>query len=294
MYRYTVTVPQHVPKATLAVYTRHAFSLLPESVLRSAFSARDIKMNGVRCARETMVQPGAEVTVYTPYYAAFPAVFENDRLLAMDKPAGISCDDDAYGSVTVLEWARMHAAGAYEPRMCHRLDNKTSGLMLLAKDEAAEQALREMFAAHAGNKTYVCLVRGTPDPARAKRTAWLRKDARRSQVQVLPREVPGAKPIETAYEVLRPGPVSLLRITLLTGRTHQIRAHMAALGHPVLGDDQYGDRDFNKKWGNGALMLRSVGLTVQTQGKIPDADGIALRVPIKLDQILEELKLKYK
>ena len=294
MYRYTVTVPQHAPRATLAVYVRHAFSLLPESALRSAFLARDVKMNGVRCNGETMVRPGAEITIFTPCRAELPVIFENERLLAIDKPAGISCDADAYGSITVLDWARMHAAGAYEPRMCHRLDNRTSGLTVLAKDDQTERALLNMFASHAGNKTYACLVRGTPEPARARRVAWLRKDARRARVQILQREAAGAKPIETVYQVMRSGPVSLLRVTLLTGRTHQIRAHMAALGHPVLGDDQYGDREFNRKWGNGALMLRSVELTLQTQGEILDIDGITLRVPNGLDKILDNIVQKSK
>ena len=292
MYRYAVTVPMHVPKATMAVYTRHAFSLLPENVLRSAFSARDVKMNGVRVNRDTLVQPGAEVTVFTPYHAAFPAIFENQWLLAMDKPAGISCDADAYGSITALDWAKIYANGAYEPRMCHRLDNRTSGLLLMAKDGETEQALQRMFAEHAGNKTYVCLARGTPDPAKAVRTAYLRKDAKRSRVQVLNQEAPGAKPIETAYEVLCPGTISLLRVMLLTGRTHQIRAHMAFLGHPVLGDDQYGDREFNRKWGNGALMLRSVGLTIQTGGALPEIDGITLTVPDRLDETLNRILQK--
>ena len=289
MYRYEVTVPQHVPRVNLAVYVRHAFSLLPESVLRSAFQARDVKMNGVRCNRDVLVQPGAIVTVFTPYQAALPVVYEDDRILAIDKPAGVSCDTDAYGSMTAQDWAAMHAKDTYTPRLCHRLDNQTTGLLLLAKDDAAEEALKAMLAAHTGNKTYVCLVRGTPKPEKATCSAWLRKDAKHAQVQVLAHETPDAKPITTAYEVLRPGPVSLLRVTLLTGRTHQIRAHLAYLGHPVLGDDLYGDRCFNKTYGSGTLMLRSVALTLDTQGVIPKIDGKALSVPYKLDGILDKI-----
>ncbi|MBQ9197925.1 MAG: RluA family pseudouridine synthase [Clostridia bacterium] len=251
-------------------------------------------MDGIRCGGDAQIMPGAEVAVYTPYHAELPVVFENDRLLAVDKPAGVSCDADAFGSMTALDWARLQADGAYEPLMCHRLDNPTSGLLLMAKDEETQRALMDMFAGHEANKTYACLVRGAPVPPAALCSAWLRKDAAHSRVKVTLREAPGAKRIETAYQTLHTGPVSLLSVTLLTGRTHQIRAHMAALGHPVLGDDLYGDRNFNKKYGNGALMLRSVGLTVQTHGKIPEIDGLALRVPQRLDEILSRIEQKAK
>ena len=289
MFRYTVRVPQHAPRASLAVYCRHAFSLLPERALREAFTARDVKMDGARCAKDAPVVPGAEVTVFTPYEAALPVVFENGRLLAVDKPAGVSCDADAYGSLTVADWAALQAKGAYTPRLCHRLDNPTSGLLLMAKDAEAEDALKAMFARHDCQKTYVCLVRGTPSPRAATREAWLQKDAKRARVRVSDRETPGAKPIATAYETLRAGGISLLRVTLLTGRTHQIRAHMAHLSHPVLGDDLYGDRDFNRRFGGG-LMLRSAGLTVDTRGALPECDGLRLAVPYKLDGILEKIQ----
>ncbi len=286
MYKYTVHAPRHVPRVTMAAYARHAFSLLPERVIRDAFSARDVKLDGQRCAKDAMVKPGAEVTLYTPYEAVLPVVYEDESLLAVDKPAGVGCDEDMYGSVTVKDWAAIYAKGRYEPRLCHRLDTQTSGLILLAKSERAEAAIRRMFAEHLGVKRYVCLVRGTPSPARAACEAWLVKDAKRSAVRILRHEAPEAKQIVTAYETLRVGDISLLRVTLHTGRTHQIRAHMAYLGYPLLGDDQYGDREFNRKYKAGRLMLRSVELTIDTQGDLSECDGLTLSVPYKLDEIL--------
>lgn len=289
MYRYAVRVPQHVPRASMGVYTRHAFSLLPENVLRQAFDVRDVKLDGVRVGRDQPVRPGAEVAVYTPYKARLPILYEDDRILAVDKPAGVSCDADAYGSLTVQDWAAIGTEGAYTPRLCHRLDNPTSGLLLLAKDEAAEEALKAMFARHAGDKTYVCIVRGAPKPVADTCHAWLIKDALHARVRVLMRETPQAKPITTAYQTLQAGAASLLQVRLLTGRTHQIRAHMASLGHPVLGDDLYGDRDFNRAAGSGGLMLRSVGLRIDTQGALPHQDGLTLTADCKLDRLLQAI-----
>ena len=287
MFKYTVHVPLHVPRIALGAYVRRAFPLLPDWALRDAFQARDVKMDGKRCAKDIRVPPGSEVTVYTACEMKMPVIYEDDWILALDKPAGISCDADDYGSMTVLDWAELHAAGGYHPAMCHRLDNQTNGLLVLAKNQVACDALLWMFQQHMGEKTYCCLVKGKPKPASDRVTAWLTKDAKRSQVRVFPQEVPGAKQIDTEYETIRTErDMSLLRVTLHTGRTHQIRAHLAYLGYPVAGDDIYGDRLWNRHSGISGLMLRSMQLKLDTQGKIPALDGKVLSVPMKLDSFL--------
>ena len=159
------------------------------------------------------------------------------------------------------------------PAACHRLDNQTSGLCLFAKNRQAWEILGDVFRERRLEKYYECLVRGIPKPARAECGAWLVKDARAARVRVLDHPAPGAKAIATGYETLEAGPVSRLRVHLMTGRTHQIRAHLAALGHPILGDDVYGDRMWNREKKTRSLKLCAVSLRLNTRGAMPQLDG---------------------
>jgi len=162
---------------------------------------------------------------------------------------------------------------AVMPIACHRLDNQTCGLVLFAKHEQAAEILTDVFRDRTLDKRYVCLVRGMMKPPAATCRAYLIKDSEAARVRVLDHSANGAKPIITEYETIESGPVSRLRIHLVTGRTHQIRAHMAALGHPLLGDDVYGDRAFNRANHCRRLMLCAVSLTLDTNGRLPQLDG---------------------
>lgn len=283
MFKYSVTVPENIPEMTVQSYVSHAFPLLGGNALRNAFAKRDVKMNGLRVSKDETVQPGAQIAVFTPQEMLIPVVYEDDDVLLLNKPAGVSTDADKYNSMTVLDWAVLYAKGAYAPRMCHRLDNATSGLIILAKTDEAEDALTEMFRSRTGEKEYRCLVRGTPEPHKAVKAAYLQKDALHGRVRVSDITGRDAKQIVTEYEVLRPGEKCLLKVLLHTGRTHQIRAHLRHLGHPLLGDDLYGDRAFNKKYNTSRLMLCSVRLKIETGGKMPQLDGreFIIRAPFE-------------
>lgn len=277
---YEAIVPENAPAQRLENYLSRAFPLLPPHVIRNALSKKDVKQNGARCTRDAMLQPGARVQLYTAHEVSIPIVYEDEHILLLHKPAGISCDDDSRGGMTVLTVAEKMAAGAYIPRLCHRLDNQTSGLLLLAKDDESEKILLEAFENHTLEKVYECLVRGQMRPEKATVKAYLVKDAARATVRVITHETPGALPIETRYETLTfDGTVSRLRVTLLTGRTHQIRAHMAFLSHPLLGDDKYGDRNFNKRMKTTALHLCAVKLTLHLSGSLSYLDGRTFSIP---------------
>ena len=178
----------------------------------------------------------------------------------------------------VLRHVREADPAAEAPAACHRLDNQTSGLCLFAKREQVLETLQEVFRNRETEKTYECLVRGIPKPPRAECRAWLVKDAKAARVTVLDHPAPEAKVILTGYETLEAGPISRLRVFLHTGRTHQIRAHLAALGHPILGDDVYGDRKWNREQKVRMLRLCAVSFRLDTGGALPQLDGKAFSI----------------
>jgi 23S rRNA pseudouridine1911/1915/1917 synthase len=175
----------------------------------------------------------------------FPGVvlFENALAIAIDKPAGLSMatpPSDAGAQTRVIR-ALLDAAGETrgdDLRLLHRLDLGTSGVVLLAKGEDAHRTLSTAFASGRVSKTYRALVWGTPQPAPGVWEGPLgrdRKDGRRMEVRS------DGKRARTRYELRSPvGPLCDLRVYPETGRTHQIRAHAAAHGHPIAGDDLYG------------------------------------------------------
>ncbi len=278
-------IPRDAVGQRVADYLRSVLPDLPESVLRRIFASRDVKLDGVRVSRDQKLQAGQCLKIYIPdasigSMSAAPAlsvVYEDADVLLVNKRAGISVEPDARGGVTLtdlcLQYVRRNSPDAFAPAACHRLDNKTCGLCLFAKNQQALDILQDVFRSRKLEKYYVCLVRGIMKPPEAVCHAWLIKDALHARVRITDHPEPGAKPVTTGYETLESGPVSRLRVHLITGRTHQIRAHLAALGHPLLGDDLYGDRDFNRREKARSLKLCAVSLTMDTDGRLPALDG---------------------
>ena len=258
--------------------------LSPQTV-RACFQRRDVKLDGRRVKPDARVTAGQLVQVYCMEDRADPVdvVYEDEDVLLINKRAGVSVEPDDGAGPSLTELAHRHLLlrdpAAPPPRPCHRLDNQTCGLLLMAKTPGAEEILVRAFRERTMDKRYICLVRGMPKPPAATCRAYLLKDAQAARVTILDHPVPGAKSIATAYETLEPGPVSRLRVHLLTGRTHQIRAHLAALGHPLLGDDVYGDRAFNRLHHARRLMLCAASLTLDTGGALPRLDGKTFTVP---------------
>lgn len=172
-------------------------------------------------------------------------VYEDDDLLVVDKPAGLVVHPAPGHPAGTLVNALLARGGAYggiagvaRPGLVHRLDRETSGLLIVAKHDAAQQSLMAQLKARRVKKTYLALVAGAVAAAVGRIEAPLGRDPRdRRRVTV----VPDGRPAVTGYRVRERFPGwTLLEVDLITGRTHQIRVHLAAIGHPVAGDEVYG------------------------------------------------------
>ena len=243
------SIPQKVPPTPLDKYMRRAWPMLPGHELRALLKRRDVKRDGVRLGAEDAVRGGQTLQVYLPDRCLPPpaeTVFDDRHLVGAVKPFGlpVDVDRDGVGADTLLTRLRARWPSA---RLCHRLDAATGGLVLAALDDETEAQALETFRAHALRKRYLALVRGRLDTDEMDLTAWLVKDAAGARVRVTHYAARGAKPIETRVTLLDArGDISRVALEPVTGRTHQLRAHMADLGHPILGDDAYGDRAFNR------------------------------------------------
>lgn len=180
----------------------------------------------------------------------FPVLFEDDGLLAIDKPAGVAVHGGSGVSFGVIEQLRMARPQARLLELVHRLDRETSGILLVAKKRSVLKSLQEQFRARETGKTYLALVAGRW-PQRLKVLdkslhKYLLPDGER-RVKVVPRDHPDAMPSLSLVKVARQSQAySLLEVTIKTGRTHQIRTHLAAEGMAIVGDDKYGDFALNK------------------------------------------------
>lgn len=255
-------VPEGVASMAVEKYIRRAWPMVPGHAVRDLFKKKDVKLNGARCMAEDCVFGGDELMLFLPAkYEPKPVelVFDDGHLVAAVKPQGlpVDVDQDGIGADTLL--TRLQAVHP-TAQLCHRLDATTGGLVLAALDEETLAQALETFKEHTLNKRYVALAKGGFPKREGTLKAWLVKDAKRSTVRVVHREEKNAKPIETKYKVIdeKQG-IARVELEPVTGRTHQLRAHMADFGHPLLGDDKYGDRVLNKKSGGG-LCLWCAGL----------------------------------
>ena len=151
---------------------------------------------------------------------------------------------------------------SFAPALCNRIDRNTGGIVIAAKNAAALRTMNEKIRENQVTKRYLCLVQGIPTPVRAMLHAYLKKNSADNMVEVRDTPFPGAKEIITGYRVLeRRGDHALLEVELVTGRTHQIRAHMAHIGHPLLGDGKYGINREERRQGYKYQALYAYKLT---------------------------------
>ena len=277
------TVPAAVPPMALEKYLRRAWPLLPGRVLREILKRKDVRVNGARCDGKAPVRDGDALMIYADdrWFSPAPDILWTDeRLIVAVKPQGlpVDVDQDGVGADTLLTRLQRRWPDA---RLCHRLDAQTGGIVLAAATDAVcEQALAA-FKAHGVQKTYHALALHPFDRPRGTLRGWLIKDARRAEVRVLHQAKPGAKPIETRWHIGEEALPGIHHVWLepVTGRTHQLRAHMADFGHPLLGDDKYGDRAANRAHPGVPLCLWHERLRVPDDSPLIDYRGRVFECP---------------
>lgn len=212
-------------------------------------------------------------------------LYEDENILAVDKPAGLlSLDVTGKEKDTLLDRVNHLMEERKEGKVypVHRIDFNTSGILLLAKDRESASILEGLIRERKVRKSYFLVVRGDVRPSAGRLTHYLFKDAKKNQVYVSDEPVKGAKTAVLDYEKKgRRDGLSLLEIRLITGRTHQIRSQMAHMGHPLLGDDKYGSKEWNKKMGERKQLLCAYKITFDFKegaGKLSYLSGKTFRL----------------
>ena len=264
---------------------------MPKSLIYKSIRTKKIKVNRKRAEANYILQLGDIVLLFLSeeffassdpeaYYLTLTpkvdVVHEDDDLLLVNKPMGVSCiPDEREDRDTLINHikAYLYRKGEYDPEaensfapaLCNRIDRNTCGIVIAAKNALTLRKINDDIKYRRIDKKYLCIVHGTPQPQSAVIEGYLIKDTKTNTVKVYDRKPQkgDAKSIKTGYKVLKTKTnLSLVEVKLYTGRTHQIRAHMAHIGHPLLGDGKYGINREDKKLGYKYQALCSYSTTI--------------------------------
>lgn len=252
---------------------------LPTSMMYKLIRTKKIKVNRKRAEQKLILSEGDEIQLFIreEFFDSpekddgalgriapkLNIIYEDDNIMLLNKRPGVLVHEDTDGGENTLIMhvkAYLYQKGEYDPdeeqsfapALCNRIDRNTGGVVIAAKNAEALRIMNEKIRNNEVNKTYLCLVHGVPERREAVLHAYLRKNSADNMVEVRDRKFDGSKEIITGYRVLEirgGGKESLVEVDLITGRTHQIRAHMAHIGHSLVGDGKYGVNRDEKKQG---------------------------------------------
>ena len=262
---------------------------LPGSLMYKYIRTKRIKVNSKRAQISTRLNEGDTVDMYindefflkSEHRYDFSGasknidiIYEDENIILADKKAGLLChpDDKEYIDNLIARIKRyLYEKGEYDPdsensftpALVNRIDRNTGGIVIAAKNAQSLKILNAQMKERNLKKTYLCVVHGVMERKNGTLEGWLLKDEKKNKVKIFKKNVPGSKEIRTRYSVIEndyQNDLSLVEVDLLTGRTHQIRAHFASIGHPLLGDGKYGTNELNKKLGYKKQFLYSYKL----------------------------------
>ena len=261
---------------------------LPKSLMYKYIRQKDIKVNGKRAEISTRLNVGDRVDAYVKDEFLIPPkkhydflsaskqlkiVYEDENILLADKPQGVLShpDEKEYTDTLISRIQRyLYEKGEYDPEkentfapaLANRIDRGTGGIVIAAKNAESLRVLCDKIKHREIDKRYLTVVHGVPKRKKDLLTGYLQKNEQKNKVYLSSEKTAGSSEIRTAYTVIaEKDNLALLEIELLTGRTHQIRAHLASIGHPLLGDGKYGKLANDKKLGFTRQALYSYKLT---------------------------------
>ena len=224
--------------------------------------SKDIKVNSKRVCKDVKLSVGDFVQLYfsTQKFANYTEIFKDENILVIDKKSGFT-SEEIFESLSEIY---------SEIYFIHRLDRNTSGVMIFALNSVAEKELLDGFKNHNFIKEYLAEVVSKPPKNKDVLTAYLVKDSENSIVRISAKKIDKSVEIKTGYELIKTLEfTSILRVRLYTGKTHQIRAHLAFIGCAILGDGKYGDYEINRRLKAKTQHLIAKYLTLKFEQKSP-------------------------